>query len=86
MFMNHTRTIVESLCALILVFGAAYCSPPVHIGKAKHVTCTEDMRCWNCHTMGNHVCAQLQTICDHKHARLEFQTNAVGDERGVCVR
>lgn len=21
-----------------------------------NVTCTEDMKCWDCHTMGNHIC------------------------------
>lgn len=28
----------------------------VKLGPAMSVRCTEDMACWDCHTMGNHVC------------------------------
>jgi hypothetical protein len=27
-----------------------------------HRTCTEDMACWDCETMGNHVCGDQRAV------------------------
>lgn len=32
------------------------------VGTAVHVTCQEDMKCWNCKTMGNHVCGPVPKV------------------------
>jgi hypothetical protein len=26
--------------------------------RATHIACVEDESCWDCHTMGNHVCGK----------------------------
>jgi len=50
---------------LIIIALLSGCSPRVsippneqvvRIGTAIHQQCQEDMPCWNCHTMGNHIC------------------------------
>lgn len=28
--------------------------------KVTKIRCEEDMPCWNCHTMGNHICGKVQ--------------------------
>ncbi len=43
---------------LVALTLAADATPaePVRIGQPAAVRCTEDMSCWNCHTMGNKRC------------------------------
>lgn len=56
----------ERLSALIVVllifcagFGTGYWSGE-HNYEKDHAVCTEDMSCWNCTTMGNHVCGHVK--------------------------
>lgn len=63
---------VKRYIALIIVCASALlgaCTPPVQggvgtplgpISGADH--CTEDMPCFNCRTMGNHVCGTDQSV------------------------
>lgn len=49
------------LCAVIALLAFTACTPipRVYIGGGVSVRCEEDMPCWNCHTMGNHICGTL---------------------------
>ena len=48
--MSTGKTIIAVIiAALALSFSATATSH-------HHVRCTEDMACWNCHTMGNKIC------------------------------
>lgn len=43
----------QAVVALVLVAIVALVGWWTHPGPPR---CEEDMPCWNCHTMGNHVC------------------------------
>lgn len=60
--------VVPALLALAVMVGfvAAFAPIDVQLPTQEEQDCTEDMDCWNCHTMGNEQCGR------HKHGyRLE---------------
>lgn len=79
---SHNRCAAQCVAALILAFALSACCPTrlVNLGSAKHVTCTEDMRCWDCTTMGNHVCGTPQQRCERKYGpHVDSYVNKHGD-------
>jgi hypothetical protein len=50
------RAVVLAVIVAAFAVGGCRPAPVIRIGHAIHVTCQEDMPCWDCHTMGNRVC------------------------------
>jgi hypothetical protein len=40
----------------LLVFALMAINSRIEGDRIFRTTCTEDMACWNCATMGNHIC------------------------------
>lgn len=61
MFLGRIRV---AFVALFVLMGCHSCQlrhnrQHVEIGDAVSVTCEEDMPCWDCVTMGNHICGPV---------------------------
>lgn len=51
------RRMMALVCGMVMTgLLAVQCAPAISPSGARPVRCTEDMACWDCHTMGNRVC------------------------------
>jgi len=71
------------ITALLLFTLLAGCQQVqrVRIGTAIHKSCQEDMPCWDCHTMGNHICGTPR-LCTAQNSEAPCVAN--GDNEPTC--
>lgn len=55
-----------------LVTAATSCTPVQSGGGTAGTSCTEDMPCWDCHTMGNHVCGPVSAKLHETKGTISF--------------
>lgn len=51
------RFAIGATLTLSVALSAAACNPRYNYPTTT-THCTEDMNCWNCNTMGNHICGR----------------------------